>query len=84
MTFSLAAACATDISRGMMSNFLRAMLSDHCHCRETSHQLVDLGSDVLFERQEPQAEYDLIAHLRGWSMTKDVYQSVREKWDPDR
>lgn len=81
MTFSLAAAWATEISRGMMSNFLWVMLGDQCYCRETSHGLVDLRSDVLFKRQEPQAEYDLIAHLRGWFMTKDVYQPVRERLD---
>jgi hypothetical protein len=79
MIFSLAATWATEISRGMMSNFLRVMLGDHCYYRGTSHPLVDLRSDVLFKRQEPQAEYDLIAHLRGWFMTKDVYQPVRER-----
>lgn len=34
ITFSLAAACATEISRGMMSNFLQVMLGDHCYDRE--------------------------------------------------
>lgn len=83
MTFSLAAAWATEISRGMMLNFLWTALGYHYYCRGTGDPLVDLGSDILLKGQEPQAEYDLIAHLRGGFMTKDFYQPVRQRSGPE-
>ena len=63
----------------MMLNFLRVTLGYYCYCRGTGHALVDLGSDVLLKGQEPQAEHDLIAHLRGGFMTKDFYQPMRQR-----
>jgi hypothetical protein len=65
MTFSLTAAWATPKSSGMISYFLRRCI--HPEIKSQGRKiciLADMLRDVLFEGKEPQAESDLIAHLR--------------------
>lgn len=72
ITFSLTAAWATSVKRGMMSYFLSLRVSVWIGRRGWRYGLVDLFSNVLLESQQPETERDLIAHLR----TRFVFNNI--------
>ena len=75
ITFSLTAAWATSVKRGMMSYFLSLWVSVWIRRRSWRYGLVDLFSNVLLESQQPKTKRDLVAHLRTRFVFNDIYQA---------